>query len=203
MLLYLIRHGQSVGNVQGVLQGRLDLPLTEAGHAQARAIGTRLAGLPLDVIFSSPQQRAAETAAAVMAAQLARGRTPALIRDLRLCEQFMGSREGVRLDALRADEQARGVISLQASDEANHDGETAGEVRARMRSFIDERLLTAPHAQVALVGHGNALGLLLCELIDVRPQAHHPFAFSNASLASVRREGRHWRLQTLGDVGHL
>ena len=202
MTVYLIRHGQSEGNVRGVLQGRLDLPLTAQGHAQAMHVAARLAALPMETIFSSPLQRAAETAKALMSAQLQRGRNPVLQHDARLCEQFMGSKEGQRLDALRAEEQARGVISLQAGGD-DHDGETAADVRVRMRSFVNEALmpLAAPH--VAIVSHGNALGLLLCELLNVREQAHHPFSFTNASLATVRREGNHWRLLTLGDTQHL
>lgn len=59
---YLIRHGRSEGNANGLFQGRLDLELDETGRAQARAAGEWLAKQGIDAIFSSPLARAAETA---------------------------------------------------------------------------------------------------------------------------------------------
>jgi probable phosphoglycerate mutase len=59
--LLLTRHGNAAaGDV--VLGGRLDIPLTPAGHAEARALARRLAGIRIDRIVSSPMLRALETA---------------------------------------------------------------------------------------------------------------------------------------------
>jgi broad specificity phosphatase PhoE len=59
---FIVRHGQSEGNAQRLFQGRLDLPLDEAGRAQARSAGAWLAAQGIDAILSSPLARAAETA---------------------------------------------------------------------------------------------------------------------------------------------
>lgn len=62
--LYLMRHGQTLYNVQKLVQGRCDSPLTEAGLAQARAAGEWLAaqGVAFDRICASPIGRALNTA---------------------------------------------------------------------------------------------------------------------------------------------
>jgi broad specificity phosphatase PhoE len=198
-MIFIVRHGQSEGNVKGILQGRLDLPLTDEGRRQAQRIGARLAGVALDAIHTSPQTRALDTATAILKAQ--RG-AATLHPDARLREQDMGRLEGMQLGALRAEEQARGFISLQ-DGEADHGGESTAHVRERMRSFVEEVLVRGAYANVAIVSHGNALGMLLCELLNVGEQSHHPFNFPNASLATVRREGRRFRLLSLGDVAHL
>lgn len=59
---YVIRHGQSEGNARRIFQGRLEFPLDQHGRTQAAAAGEWLAGLGPDVLLSSPQVRAYETA---------------------------------------------------------------------------------------------------------------------------------------------
>jgi broad specificity phosphatase PhoE len=71
MYLFLIRHGQSEGNVTGQLQGWQDAALTPLGEQQARRTAAALsaflaeAGITLDAIYSSPLQRARRTAEAI------------------------------------------------------------------------------------------------------------------------------------------
>lgn len=61
--LYLVRHGQTVFNVQKLVQGRCDAPLTDLGRAQARVAGTWLHdhGVRFDHAYSSPAARACDT----------------------------------------------------------------------------------------------------------------------------------------------
>lgn len=59
MKLLIIRHGQTDGNVKGLVQGAgLDLPLNETGRAQAAAAAEKLLSLHLPVIYSSTMLRA-------------------------------------------------------------------------------------------------------------------------------------------------
>ena len=59
----LVRHGQSTYNVERRIQGRLDVSvLTETGQNTARQVGEALQGLKFDAIYSSPLQRAKQTA---------------------------------------------------------------------------------------------------------------------------------------------
>ncbi|WP_159945496.1 MULTISPECIES: histidine phosphatase family protein [unclassified Nocardiopsis] len=61
--LLLLRHGQTPLSVERRFAGRGDIPLTEEGHAQARAAARRLAGRPIDAVVSSPLRRTRDTAA--------------------------------------------------------------------------------------------------------------------------------------------
>ena len=66
MTLLLVRHGESEGNVQGLIQGQLDLPLTEVGRAQGKAVAERLKSEGgADRIVASPLARAFETSQAI------------------------------------------------------------------------------------------------------------------------------------------
>jgi probable phosphoglycerate mutase len=62
-MLILVRHGQSTGNADGLLLGRIDAPLTEPGLLQARSLGPVLDGVSR--VISSPLSRARDTAEAL------------------------------------------------------------------------------------------------------------------------------------------
>jgi broad specificity phosphatase PhoE len=59
--VYLVRHGETAWSLTGQHTGRTDIPLTEHGEAQARALVGRLRGLRFDHVFCSPLQRALRT----------------------------------------------------------------------------------------------------------------------------------------------
>lgn len=62
--IFIARHGQNEDNVNGILNGHRDLPLTDVGREQARQLGQGIidAGLQFDTIYASPLSRALETA---------------------------------------------------------------------------------------------------------------------------------------------
>ena len=64
-MLILVRHGQTAANRGGLLQGRIDPPLTELGTAQAAAAAATLAGCGATRIVSSPLVRAVATATVI------------------------------------------------------------------------------------------------------------------------------------------
>src|SRR4051812_13171405 len=71
MNLLLVRHGETAWNREGRYQGRTDIPLSETGQAQVRALGERLRSIPIKIAYASPLSRAKNTAEAILA-----GRTP-------------------------------------------------------------------------------------------------------------------------------
>ena len=60
--LYMIRHGQSEGNLKNLFLGHTDMDLTELGHLQAEMAAEYLATVPVDVIYASDLKRAFHTA---------------------------------------------------------------------------------------------------------------------------------------------
>lgn len=61
-MIYVVRHGQTDLNKEGRLQGRAGLPLNEQGIEQAKCLRDNLKDIKFDYIFSSPQERAIQTA---------------------------------------------------------------------------------------------------------------------------------------------
>ena len=62
MRLLLIRHGESIANAEGRLQGHLDIPLSDRGRRQAERLAERLAVLSVKALYTSPLLRAKGTA---------------------------------------------------------------------------------------------------------------------------------------------
>ena len=65
MKLILVRHGETLENQKGILQGQMQGTLSPAGKKQAQQVAQRLKGEKIDVIYSSDLARAVETADAI------------------------------------------------------------------------------------------------------------------------------------------
>lgn len=63
--LYIVRHCQSMGNIEGRFQGRFDAEVSEAGKKQLDLLSLRFRNEHLDAIYASPLKRAYQTAEAV------------------------------------------------------------------------------------------------------------------------------------------
>ncbi|MFD2611604.1 histidine phosphatase family protein [Paenibacillus gansuensis] len=61
-MIYVVRHGQTDLNREGKLQGRMGLPLNDVGLEQAKQLRAKFENVVFDYIYSSPQERAVQTA---------------------------------------------------------------------------------------------------------------------------------------------
>lgn len=90
MTLVLWRHGQTDYNLEGRIQGRVDIPLNDIGRDQAASAAPDLVALNPAAIFSSPLERARQTAE-VLASAIGLG----VHVDNRLAERSFGRWEGL------------------------------------------------------------------------------------------------------------
>ena len=142
--LYLVRHGQTELNVQNILQGWHDSPLTARGREQALA--TRAAfeerGVTFDHVYSSPLGRAQHTAELIVG----EGQPVELVDDLR--EWHLGSLEGTSNCEMPA--QPWGDYP------ATFGGESEAQLRARMVAALSRIMARSQHECVLAVSHGSA-----------------------------------------------
>ena len=85
---YIIRHGETVFNRKGRIQGWCDSPLTDLGISQAKQLGKELKNIPFDVCFCSTSERAIDTANYIL-----EGRNVKIIPTKKLKEQSFGDFE--------------------------------------------------------------------------------------------------------------
>lgn len=191
MRIYIVRHGETEANRQGVFQGQTDSQLLESGFDLARQVGRALADVRFDVVFSSPLSRAWNTARTVLDAS---GNAEApLVREDRLIEISMGSYEGKRFrpGEREVDAEACRLFFEDPFTFAGFpEGEDAAAVCARTQAFLAE-LAAQPWENVLLSTHGFALRAMLNRLYPDPSdfwQGHVPY---NCSVSIVdAHEGR-------------
>ena len=196
--LYLIRHARSVGNAAQQIQGWLDLPLDDYGRRQARLLGERFQHKLVTSVYTSPLQRAAETARAIA---IARGIEPKV--DDRLREYHMGAWTGLTSDEIQAMMPAHRINDFHSHDHVAPGAETGMDMRRRVESFLGDVLARHPGEMVAVVCHGGTLGAMLSSILGLPPIRRQPFTFGNASVTKVIYEHGRWRVRSLNDRCHL
>jgi broad specificity phosphatase PhoE len=206
--LWLIRHGESQGNLERRVQGWADYPLTDLGRWQAARLAERLAQeRPIHELVASPLQRAAETAQIISQAL----DLPARF-DARLKEYNFGPLTGLTPDDIVAH-----FPTVQAAWEVNRVWEPlAGEesdptfVR-RVREVMDEIVTGMDEgSSVVVVAHGGSLDACLRSWLGIAYRSlgngnneRRAFAFDNASVSLVRIRARSYRILLLNDTCHL
>jgi len=151
MQVVIVRHGLSEANKRGVVSGHLDTVLTKEGKNQAQKLADRLAGLDIDVIYSSPLKRATETAL-----PLAERLNKEIDIDRRLMELDWGSFEGKPNREFEKvfGADGRAILDTYKYDFTPFGGESSAQVKARVKSFVDD-LKKQPHERVIIVCHGG------------------------------------------------
>jgi broad specificity phosphatase PhoE len=157
--LWLVRHGQTDWNVQGIYQGQSDVPLNETGRTQARELALKLQGQHFEAIYSSDLSRARETAEI-----LAKHLDLSLKIDRRLREICHGEWEGMHVQ----DIAVRYNLDMNTPHKRPVDsrapgGESVIEVKERMIAAANDLTSAYPMGQILVVSHGLAVAALYCE----------------------------------------
>lgn len=138
-MLYLVRHGRTDANAQGLLQGRLDPPLDEIGRRQAEAIAAMVGDV--DEVVSSSLLRARETAACF-------GREVTI--DDRWIEVAYGEYEGRPVGEVPPDVWQSWRTNREF---ATLGGESFGALDDRVRSACIELAERLPGRDIVVVSH--------------------------------------------------
>ena len=154
--LVLLRHGQSLWNLQNRFTGWVDVPLTAHGEAEALRAGERLRGLDFDIAYTSMLTRAQETLRIVLEVL---GQNPPVIRDVALNERHYGDLQG--LDKKKTaekfgDQQVQ--IWRRSYDVPPPNGEALKQTAERTLPFFEQVILgdIAQGKNVLVVAHGNS-----------------------------------------------
>jgi broad specificity phosphatase PhoE len=163
MKLYLVRHGQSTGNIGGTLMGQSDHHLTSLGEAQARAAAGRLAPFGPMPVYSSDLPRARMTAELIIAAWRDRADPDArrVILDPRLREISLGDYEGRPWQEFEADTALTASFAADPYGTALPNGESLRDLEARVHAAVVDILAPfgvddSGNACSTAVSHGDA-----------------------------------------------
>ncbi|HUF54730.1 MAG TPA: histidine phosphatase family protein [Dehalococcoidia bacterium] len=162
--LYLVRHGQTEHNRGGLALGRADVPLNETGVAQAEAVARALAGEQIAAVYSSPLQRALDTAAAIAAAHELQ-----LVTDDGLIEMDVGDLEGLEYPVLgqKHPEFLEKWLGPEGATTVMPGGESLTAVRDRVWPTVSRLLKAHEGEAVVLVTHNFVILTLLSEYLGL------------------------------------
>ena len=160
--VFLIRHGATVLSAEDRFAGATDVPLSEEGREQAKALGSRLSHEKVAAVYASPLVRTMETARLICA----EGTEPVQRDGLR--EISHGRWE----ELTRKEVEAKYAAEYLAWEEdpftfAPEGGESGVSVMARALPVIREIVLRHTGSSVAIVSHKATIRLVLCGLLGI------------------------------------
>lgn len=176
--IIFLRHGQAENNTGRILAGRSPgVPLTEMGHRQAEQAGVMLRSLEISAVYSSPIQRACDTADIVAPPGAA------VTTDERLIELEMGDFTGMRYDDIYSRHGNVFLKFYQGSPEISSYGiEAFADVRRRIGSMIRDVERLHPDRNVLLVTHMDPIKAAVSISLGADSQRLHDLVVENASL---------------------
>ena len=184
-MLWLVRHGQTEWSATGRHTGRTDLPLDDAGLAQARALAHVLADVDATLVLTSPLQRARETCRLAGFGQRAEV-------DTDLQEWDYGDYDGLTTEQIRKDQPEWSLWR-----DGCPGGESPAEVGARADRVVARA--RAVEGDTIAFAHGHLLRVLAARWIGLEPAAGALLALTTGtvSLLGWEREQpvvRRWNL---------
>jgi len=172
MKLYLVRHGETEANTQGIIQGQSDTRLTPRGVRQAQELGKRLNNEAIDAIFSSDLGRARETSAEI------NHYLDLPIRFLpELRERHFGEFQGTSFPGFKT------MLSEQGLDFYHYrppGGESLSDLEARVRSCLMTLVATHHGKSIVVSCHGGTNSMFIKVLLNLPREDWHSIVQSNA-----------------------
>jgi probable phosphoglycerate mutase len=197
--ILLVRHGETLWNQQGRMQGQQDSPLTELGVRQARLLARRLKDVPFVALYSSDLGRAYRTAVSI-----ADETGHEIVSDVRLRERNFGIFEGLTNAEIKArypDDHA--IFSRRDPHFVMAGGESAVAFRDRCLACLAE--IAARHAGEAtvVVAHGLVLDAVYRAAHGMQIEQPRGFPLLNCSINTFRYADGTWSALAMCDVTHL
>lgn len=195
--LLLIRHGMNdwvSGRLAGWTPG---VHLNQEGQQQVADLSQRLGDLPIAAIYSSPLERAVETAEAI-----AKPRTLAIQTIEGMGEVRYGEWNGAEIKELAKDERWQGV-QFYPSGTRFPGGETLGEAQARAVATLNALCDQHPKEMIVVVSHADLIRLVVAHYIGVHIDLFQRLVINTASVTALSFERMGPRLLAFNETGSL
>lgn len=199
-LIYILRHGQTDYNLQGIIQGGgVDTSLNETGRKQAQAFFDAYKDIPFEAVITSRLQRTHQTVAPFLDLGLPWEQMA------ELNEMGWGDHEGKASTPQMRLEYRRVMSAWDAGDytAAMPNGESAQELEVRLARFV-AHLRERPESHLLVCSHGRSMRGLMCLLTERPLSAMGSFTHANTGLWIVRqRADGDFELLSENDTQHL
>ena len=158
MNLYVVRHGETIWNVERKVQGITDVPLTDKGRSEAKELQDLISTLNIDVVISSPLDRARETAKILINSKLP------INTDDRIKERDWGMNEGALIDTVDRWDCWDVILNTKVQNI-----ECIQDFMDRVSNFIEEIKIKHKDKNVLVVTH-SAVSRVIHYLLGIIPE---------------------------------
>ena len=193
-MLIIARHGRTTANALGLLQGRIDNPIDDAGRAQAEAIARAIGSA--DVIVSSPLLRCVETAAPLLDV----GPAESVEVDNRWIELDYGAWEAKPIGDVSPATWAQWRAD---ADFAPPGGESLNELNARVGAACDDLVELATVAVVVVFTHVSPIKAAMRWALGVDEEISWRLHVAQAQISRIAIRGGRPAITSFNDTSHL
>jgi probable phosphoglycerate mutase len=197
--LFVVRHGETLWNQKGLLQGHLDSPLSELGVSQAKALAEYFSNCKWDLIVSSDLTRAVRTA------EIIKGTSAKdLLIDNRLRERNLGVAQGLSLKEFSEKYHDESIAFNEGrTDYVIPGGESINQRYMRSIACIQEYADIYSGSNIIIVTHGGVLDGIFRFTAKLPLCQKRTFSLFNASVNTIQIQNDSWDIVTWGYVEHL
>ena len=198
--IILVRHGQTAYNKEDRIRGQVDVPLNDAGLAQAAATAARIAVEWKPVaLYSSPLRRAVQTAELIAAPLGLELRTVAGFNDMNF-----GQWQGLSYSEVRQrwPEMAQAWIS-RPHTVVFPNGESLARVRQRGMAALRQIIEQHPDQEAVIVGHTVLNRVLLCAMLGLDDSHHWRIGQDTCAVNVIEWREDTFFIGSLNDTCHL
>ena len=182
-MIIFLRHGQAENNTKRILAGRTEgVPLTKIGIEQAEQIGKYLKPIDISAIYSSPIERANNTAKIV-----AESNSIDYKLDERLTELDMGKFTRMPYDEIFA-KHGNVFLKFYSNDPiiSKYNVETFPHVQKRVMDMLDYTIKKHDQENVLLVTHMDPIKSVIAKVMDLKPSSLFELIIANCSLTIIK-----------------
>jgi alpha-ribazole phosphatase len=197
--LIIVRHGETEGNKKRIYQGWTDTELNQTGLRQAQRLAERLKDKDLDIIYSSPLNRALATAVAVNRYHGLEIKTVENIKEINFGE--WENMSGQQLEELYPDYMEKWRRDYTAF--AAPGGESLEAAYSRINSWMQKLIRDNPKGSILIVSHAGAIRSMVSGLVGRGVKGHWNYIISNCSITRINVFDGFPVLAGLNDVSHL
>ncbi len=198
--IYLVRHAETIGNIENRLTGRTDFKITENGKKTINALTKRLSNINFDSFYSSSSNRSKITIEPLAILNKKK------IHELKeLDEMYFGDYDGYTWDEvnkINLDIKKRQIDINEISGIPNQ--ETMEEVADRMKKALDSILEKENGKTILICSHGVAIEALLRKIVNIPfSKERERFCQHNTAVNIIEAENKNYNLIKIADLSHI
>ena len=196
-MIIFLRHGEAENNVKKILAGRTPgINLTEQGKQQAEQAGEMIKSLNISAIYSSPIDRAMQTAEIV-----GKHCDVKPISDDRLIELDMGKFTMVPYTEIFKNHGNVFLKFYEGNLEISHNGvESFAEVQKRVFDIVDYVKNKHKDENVVLVTHMDPIKAMIGKVLSLKPEVLFELIIANASLNIIKYDDQNFYLSSINSM---